>query len=251
RIGAGPAGSDARAGRRRPRRQRVRELPPGVAAALGAGAHRRVAARLRARDQRLRDAVVAGRRTRTGARERDLQRRRHARLARRGRRLVRAPRLRTRRDRPLQLPAPRTDRHGARHLGGTALKVRLPPGRALLYGFLLLGVLFALLPIAIVVVDSFNSSSFGQWPPPGFSTRWYSNLFDNGGFGGPAVRSVELAVAATAASLAVGTLAALALARYRLHVRRPLQGFLAAPLIVPKVAIGFAAFILFLKLGWY
>jgi len=131
------------------------------------------------------------------------------------------------------------------------LKVRLPPGRALLYGFLLLGVLFALLPIAIVVVDSFNSSSFGQWPPPGFSTRWYSNLFDNGGFGGPAVRSVELAVAATAASLAVGTLAALALARYRLHVRRPLQGFLAAPLIVPKVAIGFAAFILFLKLGWY
>ncbi len=131
------------------------------------------------------------------------------------------------------------------------MSARIGPGRVALSLFLLLGVVFALLPIAIVVVDSFNASSFGAWPPPGFSTRWYANLFANGGFGGPAVRSVELACAATAGSLVVGTLAALGLARYRLAGRRALQGYLAAPLIVPKVAIGIAAFILFLKLGWY
>ena len=33
--------------------------------------------------------------------------------------------------------------------------------------------------------------------------------------------------------------------------RRAVQGFVAAPLIVPKVAIGIAAFILFLKVGFY
>lgn len=131
------------------------------------------------------------------------------------------------------------------------MSVRVGPGRLTLYAFLVLGVVFAVAPIAIVVVNSFNSSSFGAWPPPGFSTRWYTNLFDNGGFGGPAVRSIELAAVATAGSLLIGTLAALAFARYRLTGRRTLQGYLAAPLIVPKVAIGIAAFILFLKLGWY
>jgi ABC-type spermidine/putrescine transport system permease subunit II len=124
-------------------------------------------------------------------------------------------------------------------------------GRVPLYAFLVLGIAFAIAPIVIVVVDSFNASSFGQWPPPGFSTRWYANLFHNGGFGQPAIKSIELAAAATAGSLVVGTLAALGLARYRFFGKRGLQGFIAAPLIVPKVAIGIAAFILFLKLGWY
>jgi ABC-type spermidine/putrescine transport system permease subunit II len=128
---------------------------------------------------------------------------------------------------------------------------RVHAGRLGLYAFLLLGLVFMVLPIAIVVVESFNSSSFGAWPPPGFSTRWYANLFHNGGFGGPAIRSVELALAATATSLVLGTLAALAIARFRFPGRRAVQGFVAAPLIVPKVAIGIAAFILFLKVGVY
>ena len=128
---------------------------------------------------------------------------------------------------------------------------RVSLGRALLYVFLALGVVFMVAPIAIVVVESFNSSSFGAWPPPSFSTRWYGNLFHNGGFGGPTIRSLELAVAATAGSLVAGTFAAFAIARYRFPGRRAIQGFVAAPLIVPKVAIGIAAFILFLKLGLY
>jgi ABC-type spermidine/putrescine transport system permease subunit II len=128
---------------------------------------------------------------------------------------------------------------------------RFRPGRVGLYAFLCLGLAYMVLPIAIVVVNSFNSSSFGAWPPPGFSTRWYANLFHNAGFGGPAIRSTELALAATACSVVLGTLAALAIARFRFPGRRAVQGFVAAPLIVPKVAIGIAAFILFLKVGFY
>jgi ABC-type spermidine/putrescine transport system permease subunit II len=128
---------------------------------------------------------------------------------------------------------------------------RFRPGRVALYAFLVLGLVFMVAPIAIVVVESFNSSSFGQWPPPGFSTAWYGRLFHEGGFGGPTIRSVELALTATAGSLLAGTLAAFAIARHRFPGRRAAQSFVAAPLIVPKVAIGIAAFVLFLKLGWY
>ena len=128
---------------------------------------------------------------------------------------------------------------------------RVHPARIALYVFLALGLLFMVAPIAIVVVESFNSSAFGQWPPPGFATRWYANLFHGGGFGAPAIRSLEIALAATAGSVLSGTLAALAIARYRFPGRRAVQSYVAAPLIVPKVAIGIAAFVLFLKLGWY
>lgn len=128
---------------------------------------------------------------------------------------------------------------------------RVRPGRLALYAFLVVGLVFMVLPIAIIVVESFNSSPFGQWPPPGFSTRWYKQLVDEGGFGTPAIRSLQLALAATAGSLVAGTLAALAIARYRFPGRRGVQSFIVAPLIVPKVSIGIAAFILFLKFGVY
>jgi len=128
---------------------------------------------------------------------------------------------------------------------------RFRPGRIALYLFLVAGLVFMVAPIAIVVVESFNSSAFGQWPPPGFSTMWYGRLFHGGGFGAPTIRSLELALAATALSLVAGTAAGLAIARHRFPGRRAAQGFVAAPLIVPKVAIGIAAFVLFLKLGWY
>jgi ABC-type spermidine/putrescine transport system permease subunit II len=129
--------------------------------------------------------------------------------------------------------------------------MNIRPARVALYAFLAAGLLYMVLPIAIVVVESFNSSSFGAWPPPGLSTQWYGHLFHGGGFGAPAIRSLEIALIATAGSLVSGTLAALAIARYRFPGRRGVQGFVAAPLIVPKVSIGIAAFILFLKLGWY
>lgn len=131
------------------------------------------------------------------------------------------------------------------------MTARFRPGRVALYAFLGLGLAFMVAPIAIVVVESFNSSAFGQWPPPGFSTQWYGHLFHGGGFGAPTIRSLEIALVATVLSVASGTLAALAIARYRFPGRRAVQSFVAAPLIVPKVAIGISAFVLFLKLGWY
>ena len=227
-------------------------VPTRALPAHGAGRDRRRAARVRARDQRVRDADTARRRPRAGARGEDLQRRRRARLAARRRRLVRSAHAGARCDRDLQRAPAAAVRHDEGELGVRAVNgARFRPGRIALYLFLVAGLVFMVAPIAIVVVESFNSSAFGQWPPPGFSTMWYGRLFHGGGFGEPTIRSLELGLAATALSLVAGTLAGLAIARYRFAGRRAAQGFVAAPLIVPKVAIGIAAFVLFLKLGWY
>jgi putative spermidine/putrescine transport system permease protein len=123
--------------------------------------------------------------------------------------------------------------------------------RGIAFGaFLVLVLAFVVLPLAIVVVSSFSSVSYGTWPPPGFSTEWYTNLLEQEGLVAAAGRSLQIAIIATALSLVAGTLAALALVRVRFLGRRAVEGFVLAPLIVPKVAIGFAAFILFARLGW-
>jgi len=36
---------------------------------------------------------------------------------------------------------------------------------------------FLMLPIAIVVIASFNSGKYLKFPPDGFSLRWYANFF--------------------------------------------------------------------------
>ena len=126
-----------------------------------------VAARVRARDQRVRDAVAARRRPRAGARGEDLQRRRRPRLAarRRSRRTC-CSRSRSLRSRSSRCSCGcRPARRG--RTGSTRGEDPRRPARIALYAFLVAGLVFMVAPIAIVVVESFNSSAFGQWPPPG------------------------------------------------------------------------------------
>lgn len=121
----------------------------------------------------------------------------------------------------------------------------------LLNGVLALVLLFMVAPIAIVVINSFNSVAYGAWPPPGLSTRWYQNLADQPGFGDAALLSVEVGLAATALALVCGGLAALAFVRYSFPGRSAINGFLLSPMLVPKVSIGLAAFMLFLRVHVY
>jgi len=118
---------------------------------------------------------------------------------------------------------------------------------------LLLGavVVFMLAPIAIVIVNSFNSVPYGAWPPPGYSLRWYVNLLQQTEFADAAVRSLAVGAVATALALVAGTLASLALVRFRFPGKAAINGLLLAPMIVPKVAIGVAAFSLFIRMRVY
>ncbi|HZU19475.1 MAG TPA: ABC transporter permease [Candidatus Dormibacteraeota bacterium] len=110
---------------------------------------------------------------------------------------------------------------------------------------------FMLAPIAIVVVNSFNSVPYGAWPPPGYSLRWYVNLSQQTDFADAAVRSLVVGAVATALALVAGTLASLALIRFRFPGKAAINGLLLAPMIVPRVAIGMAAFTLFVRVHVY
>lgn len=119
---------------------------------------------------------------------------------------------------------------------------------------LLAGLAFLYLPIAVLVVYSFNASRLvGVWA--GFSTRWYGALLDNEQVLAAAALSLGIAATSASASVVLGTLAALALQRYGPFTGRTLfRGLVAAPLVMPEVILGLALLLLFVgleqALGW-
>lgn len=127
---------------------------------------------------------------------------------------------------------------------------RLP----LLMGFLILGYLFLYLPIFSVIVYSFNESRLVTvWG--GFSTKWYGELLNNNQLLNAAWLSVKIAALNASLAVVLGTLAALALVRFRSsRAHGSLGVMVAAPLVMPEVMIGLSLLLLFVSmeslLGW-
>lgn len=115
-----------------------------------------------------------------------------------------------------------------------------------LNAILVVVLLFMAAPILIVVVNSFNASSFNVWPPTGFTFAWYERALSLPAFNRGLVNSLITGAASTALALALGTPIAYALARFRFRGQDLVRAVLFGPMIVPRVAIGFALFVLFL-----
>ena len=114
---------------------------------------------------------------------------------------------------------------------------------------LTLGIAFLYLPIAVLVVYSFNASRLvAVWG--GWSTRWYAALVDDAPLIDSALISIRLALVAASAATLLGTLAALALTRFgRFHGRLLFAGMIYAPLVMPEVITGLSLLLLFVAVA--
>lgn len=111
-----------------------------------------------------------------------------------------------------------------------------------IYGWCLLALLY--LPIAVVVVQSFNQSRYGvQFT--GFTLDWYQRLFQNQRLLEYLANTLILAVVSTLLATLLGTLLALALARYRFRMRPLLQTLLYLPVVLPDVVMGISLLLMF------
>lgn len=99
---------------------------------------------------------------------------------------------------------------------------------------------FLLGPIALVVIASFTPKTTLDFPPGGFSLRWYEKAFSYPPFRHSMLTSLEVAVLATLLALAIGVPAALAIQRHRFPGREALQGFFLSPAMVPEIVLGLA-----------
>jgi spermidine/putrescine transport system permease protein len=105
---------------------------------------------------------------------------------------------------------------------------------------------FMFLPVAVVVLLSFNASQFGAFPMTGFSFRWFATLWQNDAVMRAFRTSLILGSLTAVISTTLGVLAALALVRYSVRGRNLVATILIAPLLVPEVVLA-VALLLFLN----
>jgi spermidine/putrescine transport system permease protein len=109
-------------------------------------------------------------------------------------------------------------------------------------------VAFLYLPILVMMVMAFNRSPLYQIPIV-FDTIWFHRLAGNEKLLGAAFNSVFIAVINTIVATSLGTMAALAFARYRFRGRALMQILLFPPITIPWLIIGIAMLTLFFWAG--
>ena len=106
--------------------------------------------------------------------------------------------------------------------------------------------LFMFLPVAVVVLLSFNASQFGSFPMTGFSLRWFGELWQNEAILRAFRVSFLLGGLTAVISTTIGVLASLALVRYHFPGKNLISTVLIAPILVPEVVLA-VALLLFLR----
>ena len=116
---------------------------------------------------------------------------------------------------------------------------------------LFIGFAFFYIPIFSMIFFSFNKSRLATvWG--GFSTEWYWKLFANKQVINAAILSLEIALVSATIATILGTMAGIALARFkRFRGRTLFSGFVTAPLIMPEVITGISMLMLFILMGQY
>lgn len=106
-----------------------------------------------------------------------------------------------------------------------------------------------LAPLVVVVVISFSSAPFLQFPPPGFSLRWYVQLFSTPAWTNSLLVSVQIMVPAALFATLLGTAASYALVRGRVPGARLVMACLMLPIVVPGMITAAALFGVYRGLG--
>ncbi|MFP8958444.1 ABC transporter permease [Natrialbaceae archaeon A-CW3] len=106
------------------------------------------------------------------------------------------------------------------------------------------------LPLAVVVINSFNPRRIATFPPESLTLYWYFEFFEDDVFLSAVWVSTQVGIAAAILAGAIGTLTALGFVRKPFPMKKALAIALLTPMIVPPVIVGVASTIFFSEIGW-
>lgn len=115
---------------------------------------------------------------------------------------------------------------------------RAPLGLAFAAGA---GLLFLLLPLALIFLYAFSTEEKSyQWPPPGFTLRWFEVTWNRPDVWQALTLSVQVAAISTAIALVLGTLCAAAVSGSRFFGRETISLLVILPIALPGIITGIA-----------
>ena len=115
-----------------------------------------------------------------------------------------------------------------------------PAMRTLLRVLTGLGLAFLYVPLLVIALYAFNERRTQTWPIPGFTLEWFGKAFHNPGVRDALLTSLKAGLGATAIALVLGSLAAIAVARYRFFGREAVSFLVLLPIALPGIVTGMA-----------
>jgi len=112
--------------------------------------------------------------------------------------------------------------------------------RIVLVIFTVLALVFVYTPLALVVLNSFNTSRAFAWPPTDLTLQWWEAAAASQGARDALWVSLQVAALATLISLVLGTMAGLALQRHRFFGRSSVSLLIILPIALPGIVTGIA-----------
>lgn len=96
------------------------------------------------------------------------------------------------------------------------------------------------LPLLVVLINSFSTSTSLSWPPPGLTFEWWGRAFRSTGALDAIGTSALVAIISTAIALALGTLISIALQRFTFFGRDSISLLVILPIALPGIITGIA-----------
>lgn len=118
-----------------------------------------------------------------------------------------------------------------------------------LTGYAWLYLAFLYVPVLLLPVFSLNTSPAPKLPLEGVTLKWYADIGRTPAMLDAAWNSLVVGLSAAILSTVLGICAARALTRYRFPMRRPIQGLIMAPLVLPEIIVAVSLLIILLQLG--
>ena len=108
---------------------------------------------------------------------------------------------------------------------------------------------FLVLPSLVVIPISFTESNFLEWPPQGFTLKWYQAYIESPLWLSATWRSLYVGLASAAIATLIGAPAAFVLAKRRFPLRGAALALILAPMILPRMIVALALFYLYAQIG--
>ncbi len=105
------------------------------------------------------------------------------------------------------------------------------------------------LPFFVIVPLSFSDQSYLSFPPTGWTTKWFAGIAKNPAWLQAAMNSLIIGVPTAFFSMALGTMAALAVSRGGLRSAGMVSILVVAPMMLPHVILAIGLYPVLLKLG--
>jgi putative spermidine/putrescine transport system permease protein len=103
-----------------------------------------------------------------------------------------------------------------------------------------IGFAFLYVPLALVILNAFNTSRTFAFPPDGFTTHWLHLAWESSGARHALWTSLKVACGATAIALVLGTMAAFGVQRYSFFGRNTVSFLVILPIALPGIVTGIA-----------